>query len=100
MKDAAPYQYVMVNDTTGGKVFILNQAGIAADQLKSIMSGLEYEPREEEINGMQWTIAASDSLWCFGTDTGSDALVFTIDFGATEEEMQDLMFGVMANEQQ
>lgn len=96
VKDASPYQYVMVNDTTGGKVFILNQAGIAADQVKSIMSGLEYEPREEEINGMQWTIAASDSLWCFATTIGDDALSFTVDFNCTEEEMQSLILAVTA----
>lgn len=100
LKDALPTMYVMTNDETGGKVYVQNQPGTAAEQIPSIMSGLEYELREEKLNGMTWTVATSDSLWCFGTDTGSDALVFTIDFGATEEEMQDLMFGVMANEQQ
>lgn len=100
MRDGLPYMYVMQNDSTGGRVTVQNMSGTAEDRIASVMAGLEYELREENLNGMQWLIAEYDGFYCFGADTGSNSLVFTIDYGGTEKEMQDLMFGVMANQVQ
>lgn len=97
VKDGAPYQYVMTNDATGGTVFIQNMAGNAADSVKGVMDGLDYETREMDLNGMHWTVATTDTIWCFASDTdmNGDVLTFTVSYGCTEEEMEDLIFGVM-----
>ena len=100
MKDGSPYQYVMTNDTTGGNVFIQNMAGKAEETVTGIMNGLDYELSEMDLNGMHWVVAKANPEWCFSTTIGEDSLTFTIAYGATEEEMEDLIFGVMLNSEE
>lgn len=94
-KDATPAQYVMVNDETGGKVSVWNSSGEPGAMVASTMGSLEYEPREEDLNGLHWTIGVNEGFYCFGAATGDNVLLITIDFGGTEEEMENLIFSVL-----
>ena len=93
-KNATPAQYVMENDETGGKVSVWNSSGTAEDAVAKTMSGTEYEQREEDINGMHWVIATRDGFYSFATTIGDNVFQITIDYGATDDEMQDFIFGV------
>ena len=94
MKDGLPAMYVMQNDSTGGRVTVQNMSGSAAEKVAAIMAGMEYETSEKDLNGMHWTIGVCGDFYCFATTIGDDVLMFTIDYGATEQEMEDLIFGV------
>ena len=59
------------------------------------MAGLEYETSEKDLNGMHWIVGVCDDFYCFATTIGDDVLTFTIDYGATELEMENLIFCVM-----
>ncbi|MBO4211641.1 MAG: hypothetical protein J5878_03195 [Oscillospiraceae bacterium] len=92
LKNGLPSMYVMQNDATGGKVTIQNMAGTAEDKVAAIMSGLDYEKREMDRNGMHWIVASVDGFYCFAADVGSNVLMVNIDYEGTDEEMEDLMF--------
>ena len=98
MKDAAPSQYVMRNDATGGVVSYISMMGVTDEVVDSIMSGLEVEKKEYEINGIKWVGADSDGFYTFATATGDKALVISINYGATMEEMETLIKGVELSE--
>ena len=98
MKDAAPSQYVMSNNETGGKVTYTSGSGSADETVEKIMSGLEFEKKDYEFKSMPWIGATSDSLYCFATQIGEFYLAITIDFGATMEEMETLCKGIQVAE--
>ena len=94
-KDATPAQYVMVNDETGGMVSILNVPGTAEDKIADAMAGTAYSSVEEDLNGMRWMRAENDNDLCIlVTEFGENVLLISIDYGATEQEIEDLIFGV------
>ncbi|MCR5149381.1 MAG: hypothetical protein K6C35_10525 [Eubacterium sp.] len=94
LKDAAPLQYVTKNDATGGKVSYLVKSGTADENVDKIMSGLDAEKKEYDINDNKWVGAISDGFYTFATEIGDKCLVISIDFGATMEEMETLIKGV------
>ena len=93
-KDAAPSQYVMENDTTGGKVSYFCSGGTADEQIDKIMSGLTYEKQDYDFDGVTWTGGIADGFYCFATNVGDKYLSISIDFGGTMEEMEALIKGV------
>lgn len=98
MKDAAPSQYVMQNDTTGGVVSYVSMMGTPEEAVDSIMSGLEVEKKEIEVNGVTWTGAISDGFYTFATAAGGKSLVVSINYGATMEELEALLKGIEITE--
>ena len=98
LKDAAPSQYVMKNNETGGKVTYTSGSGNADETVEKIMSGLEFEKKDYEFKSIPWIGATSDSLYCFATQIGEFYLAITIDFGATAEEMESLCKGIQIAE--
>ena len=94
LKDAAPSQYVMTNSETGGKVSYTCMSGTGEDAVAKIMSGLDFEDKTYENNGVTWVGGVSDGFYCFATTVDDTYLAISIDFGGTMEEMETLIKAV------
>lgn len=94
LQDDAPTQYMMADTLSGGKITILNTTGSAEDQVAELMTNRVYEPYEEEINGMVWTVAIVDWYCCYATNFGDHVLVLTNDYCDREDTMQNLIFDI------
>ena len=87
MKDAAPAQYVMKNDETGGKISYCCGSGTADEQIDNDIKTIgDAKKQTWTINGKDWVgYTPYDNCYALAAD-GSDGYIrFDIDYGTMEE---------------
>ena len=87
MKNAAPAQYVMRNDETGGKISYVCMSGSADEDIEKQLKSLDGVKKEAwTINGRDWVgYTPYDNCYCLAADGSSEHIRIDIDYGTMEE---------------
>ena len=93
-KIMSPTAPPITNSETGGKVSYTCMSGTGEDAVTKIRSGLDFEDKTYENNGVTWVGGVSDGFYCFATTVDDTYLAISIDFGGTMEEMETLIKAV------
>lgn len=87
MKDAAPAQYVMKNDETGGKVSYVCMSGTADEKIDAQIKTIgDVQKQTWTINGRDWVgYTPYDNCYCLAADNNGECITIDIDYGTMEE---------------
>ena len=87
MKNAAPSQYVMSNDETGGKISYVCMSGTAEEDIDSQIKTIGDAKKEKwTINGREWVgYTPYDNCYALAADSSGEHIRIDVSYGTMEE---------------